>query len=118
MQPVSAFSYWPRPLTNVHPQPLRRQRNSDNGSMATAPVPKPGLAHLYVLCKGGNDEVGGRGWKIGTQAALVPTFAKPAKVGQPPNMIVNTRRTQTATDLLMLSSPRFCKLRSPVRSSR
>jgi hypothetical protein len=35
-------------------------------------------------CKGGNDEVGGHGWKIGTQAALVPTFAKPAKVGQPP----------------------------------
>jgi hypothetical protein len=40
-----------------------------------------GLAHLYVPCKGGNDEVAGHGWKIGTQAALVPTFAKPRKGG-------------------------------------
>jgi hypothetical protein len=42
-----------------------------------------GAGRLYVRCKGGNDEVGGHGWKIGTQAALVPAFAKPAKVGQP-----------------------------------
>jgi hypothetical protein len=28
-----------------------------------------GLAHLYVLCKGGDDEIGGEGWKIATQAA-------------------------------------------------
>ena len=41
------------------------------------------MAHLYVRCKGGNDGVGGHGWKIGTQAALVPAFSKPAKVGQP-----------------------------------
>jgi hypothetical protein len=33
-----------------------------------------GLAHLYVRCKGGNDEVGGHGWKIGTQAARCPRF--------------------------------------------
>ena len=32
-------------------------------------------------CKGGNDEVGSRGSKIGTHAALVPAFAKPARVG-------------------------------------
>jgi hypothetical protein len=43
-----------------------------------------GLAHLYVLCKGGDDDVGGRPWKIPTQAVSVPTFAKTAKVGQPP----------------------------------
>src|SRR6266481_9742763 len=43
-----------------------------------------GLAHLYVHCKGGNDEVGGHGWKIGTQAALVPPLQNPAKVSQPP----------------------------------
>ncbi len=42
-----------------------------------------GLAHLYVRCEGGNDEVGSHGWKIGTQAAFVPLFSKPAKVGQP-----------------------------------
>jgi hypothetical protein len=37
------------------------------------------------LLNGWNDEVGGHGWNIGTQAALVPAFAKPAKVGQPPS---------------------------------
>ena len=32
---------------------------------------------------GGDDEAGGHGWKIGTQAALVRAFAKAAKVGRP-----------------------------------
>jgi hypothetical protein len=52
-------------------------------SASEAVVVCSGLAHLCVPCKGGNDEVAGHG-RIGVQAALVPTFAKPAKVGQPP----------------------------------
>ena len=45
------------------------------------------LAHLYVLYKGGGDDIGNREWRIPKQAASVPTFAKTAKVGQPPGEV-------------------------------
>jgi len=35
-----------------------------------------GWPTLTLLSKGGTDEVGGHGWKIVVQTALVPTFAK------------------------------------------
>jgi hypothetical protein len=38
-----------------------------------------GWPTFTVRCKGGNDEVGGHGWTIGTQAASVPTFANPRR---------------------------------------
>ncbi len=64
-----------------------RSRGHRVGEIGTSRVKlKPGLAHSYASFKGGNDEVGGHWWKIGTQAALVPAFAKPAKVGPPPDV--------------------------------
>jgi hypothetical protein len=42
-----------------------------------------GWPTFTFVVKGWNDEVGGHGWKIGTQAALVHALAKPAKVDQP-----------------------------------
>ncbi len=46
---------------------------------ADSPSPR-GWPTFTFSCKGGNDEASGNGWKIGTQAAIVLTFAKPAKV--------------------------------------
>jgi hypothetical protein len=49
------------------------------------PAPWPTFTFLVT----GNDEVGDHGWELGTQAALVPTIAKPAKVGQPATRIIS-----------------------------
>jgi hypothetical protein len=55
-------------------------------------TPGPGLGRLYASCKGGNDEVGGDGWKIGAQATLVPTFAKSQRwAGDRPMRTLNSR---------------------------
>ncbi len=57
-----------------------------------------GLAHLYIPCKGGNDEVGGHERKIGTRAALVSTFAKP-------RLLPNSCRPLKADSVVPLSLP-------------
>ena len=53
-----------------------------------------GLAHLYVRCKGGNDEVGGYRWKIGTQAALVPPLQR--KGGPAADTVIESGTRPTA----------------------
>jgi len=43
--------------------------------MLPSPYDASRLARLYVPCKGGNDDVGDHGCKIGLRAASVLTFA-------------------------------------------
>ena len=52
-----------------------------------------GPTRLYV-CKGGNGEVGGRGWKIGTQGCIRPHLCKTRK-GGPATVTCQKRRSKS-----------------------
>jgi len=57
-----------------------------------------GLARLYVPCKGGNDEVGGHGWRIGTRTALSPPLQKPQRWASDRPMRTLNARSLHSTD--------------------